>query len=81
MNNNSNNDKSFDCRDCEKSFTTAKAFVDHTPYCQPYNSNASLHLQNAAMFLRDWVKISGNTKLRRNTMAWLVANKLQGDLK
>ena len=58
-----------------------------------YNPEASLQLQNAAMFLRDWVRfsqkfekhgtISGRDlqKLTKNTVAWLKVNKLQGNLK
>jgi hypothetical protein len=45
----------FTCKDCETEFGTAKAFVDHVPECIPYNSGASLQLQNAAMFLREFM--------------------------
>lgn len=89
------NNSNFPCKDCEFEFPTAKAFVNHIPNCVPYNSDASLYLQNAALFLRDWVKATRTLtkkftktgkwihpleKLEKNTLAWLVANKLQGDL-
>jgi hypothetical protein len=61
-----------------------------------YNPDASLFLQNAAMFLREWVKLSRKLttehtkrnlwskpmkKLEVETLAWLKVNKLQGNIK
>ena len=50
-----------------------------------YNPTASLQLQNAAIFLRQWCKDFSTEpkaeKLRNATVAWLSVNKLQGDLK
>jgi hypothetical protein len=85
----------FTCKDCGSDYESAKTFVAHVPTCENnYNENASLQLQNAAIFLRDWVELGSGTgfvaapntkkkiaKLAVNTKAWLIVNKLQGNLK
>lgn len=91
------NDHSVTCKDCDVRFATAKEFVNHLDSCENnYNPTASLHTQNAAKFLRAWVKCSNELiehleegckmrrpleKLKKDTFAWLKINKLQGDLK
>lgn len=91
------NDHSVTCKDCDITFATAKDFVYHLDSCENnYNPTASLHTQNAAKFLRAWVKNARELigclekmsktrrslkKLEKDTFAWLKINKLQGDLK
>jgi hypothetical protein len=88
------NKRLFPCRDCGLEFLTGGDFSAHLPTCEKnYNPDASLQLQNAAMFLRDWVRIHNESsiaykeahplvrKLAKDTKSWLVGNKLQGNLK
>jgi len=62
------NNSNFLCKDCAWDFPTAKAFVNHIETCADnYNPDASLQLQNAALFLREWVK-EGLTTLHIGNM-------------
>src|SRR5271170_4521439 len=58
----------FECKDCGCVCLSAEAFVKHIPTCADnYNPDASLQLQNAALFLREWVK-EGLTTLHIGNM-------------
>ena len=90
-------DHTFPCKDCGTEFPTAVEFSEHIETCENnYDPTASLQLQNAAIFLRDWVRstrmLTAKFKrtgkwlkpletLEKHTVEWLIWNKLQGDLK
>lgn len=56
------NDHVFPCKDCQRAFRSAEAFVDHIPTCVPVESMSVL-LQQAATLLRQWVKVNGDTPI------------------
>lgn len=93
-------DTGFPCRDCGIRFPTAKLFVEHIDGCEPSYADGfdpegkpGLFLQNAAIFLRTWVKTGQRAlhempeseppsaadirKLIKDTKAWLKQHNLQ----